>query len=275
MKLGIATVVTALLVTTAPVAAKNTPLPPDAAVSNVTSGKCSALLPKGWTMQTDPRSQEAAAFSPDRRSYVGWSMIAINSALQQYWKVYGNDPDLYSPIPEAQSMGMLRTVAKTYLGYTTPFVKVGPVITQGIYKASKVQSASAVGILIWADQPPPGDGFSFNYIAIQRAAIAPKGTSDNTLLRMIRNALSISCSVQYVASPEAFSPSTSLKKQKRSSGSQYNSQLDSFWAHDPDTGQNYSLTNSDLSTTGCGTGNTVAVKISGNRCVELAPGRSG
>lgn len=267
-------VIILLLMLPQPVSAAGSKVPPDAAVSKVSSGKCSALLPTGWTMQTDPRSQEVAAFSSDRRSYVGWSMIAINSTLQPYWKAYGNDPDLYSPVPASQAMGMLRTVAKTYLGHTSPFTKVGPEVAQGMYKASKVQSTAAVGLIVWADQPPPGDGVTFNYIAIQRTVLAPKGTSDNTLLRMMRNALSITCSVQLVSSPDAFSPSSTLKRAKKSGGNQYNSQLDSFWAHDPDTGQNYSLTNSDLVSTGCGSGNTVAVKLSGNRCIELAPGRS-
>ena len=166
-------------------------------------------------------------------------------------------------------------MAAKNLGYSTDITKVGKVVSQGIYKASKVSSPTSVGILVWADQPFPGDGVNLSYISVFRAALAPKGTSDNELLRQMRNALSIQCTTQLRASPEAFSPSSRIKKpSKNEKRDQYNSQLDTFWAHDPDTGQNYSLTNSDLVTTGCGSGSTVAVKVVGNRCVELSPGRS-
>ena len=254
--------------------AKSNPLPDSAAVSKTTSGACSALLPKGWSFSADARSQAADGYSPNRRSWVGWGMWAVNSAMQPYWQVYGVDPDFYSPVPELQAMATLRMVAKD-LQYSTDFTKVGPSVSQGMYKAAKVKSRNAVGILVWADQPYPGDGVTFTYIDAVRATLAPKGTSDNDLLRQMRNALSIQCTTQLRASPEPFSPSSSIKKPKKAGRSdQYNSQLDSFWAHDPATGQNYSLTNSDLVTTGCGSGNTVAVKVVGNSCIELVPGRS-
>ena len=254
--------------------AKGKPLPGGAAVSPVSARNCSALLPKGWSLTSDDRSQAADGYSPNRRNWVGYGMWGVNSAMQPYWQVYGVDPDFYSPVPELQAMATLRMVAKD-LKYDTTFTTVGPAVSQGMYKAVKVMSRNAVGIMVWADQPYPGDGVSFTYIAAFRATLAPKGTSDNELLRQMRNALSIQCTTQLRASPEPFSPSSSIKKPKKAGRSdQYNSQLDSFWAHDPATGQTYSLTNSDLVTTGCGTGNTVAVKVVGNSCIELVPGRS-
>jgi len=268
-----ATVALAVLATT-PAEAKGKTVPDSAAVSRTTSGNCSAYLPSGWTLSTDDRSQAADGFSADRKSWVGWTMMAVNSAMQPYWQVYGVDPDFYSADPAAQAMGTLRMVARN-LGFSTDITKVGKVVSQGIYKASKVSSPTSVGILVWADQPFPGDGANFDYISVFRAALAPKGTSDNELLRQMRNALSIQCTTQLRPSPDAFSPSSTIKKPKQSGKrDQYNSQLDTFWAHDPETGQNYSLTNSDLVTTGCGSGSTVAVKVVGNNCIELAPGRS-
>ena len=268
-----ATVALAVLATT-PAEAKGKTVPDSAAVSRTTSGNCSAYLPGGWTLSTDDRSQAADGFSADRRSWVGWTMMAVNSAMQPYWQVYGVDPDFYSADPAAQAMGTLRMVARN-LGFSTDITKVGKVVSQGIYKASKVSSPTSVGILVWADQPFPGDGANFDYISVFRAALAPKGTSDNELLRQMRNALSIQCTTQLRPSPDAFTPSSTIKKPKQSGKrDQYNSQLDTFWAHDPETGQNYSLTNSDLVTTGCGSGSTVAVKVVGNNCIELAPGRS-
>lgn len=191
--------------------------------------------------------------------------------MQPYWQTYGVDKDFYSPVPALQAMGTMRMVAKN-LGYSTNLSKVGQTITQGMYKATKIKSSNAVGFLIWADNPYQGDGVNFTYIAAIRGAIAPTGTSDNELLRQIRNGLSIQCTTQLRQSPDPFKPSSGVPKKKSSSS--YNSQLDTFWAHDPNTGQNYSLTNSDLVNTGCGTGNTVAVKVVGNSCVELVPGRS-
>lgn len=268
-----ATVALAVLATT-PAEAKGKTVPDSAAVSRTTSGNCSAYLPSGWTLSTDDRSQAADGFSADRKSWVGWTMMAVNSAMQPYWQVYGVDPDFYSADPAAQAMGTLRMVARN-LGFSTDMTKVGKVVSQGIYKASKVSSPTSVGILVWADQPFPGDGANFDYISVFRAALAPKGTSDNELLRQMRNALSIQCTTQLRPSPDAFTPSSTIKKPKQSGKrDQYNSQLDTFWAHDPETGQNYSLTNSDLVTTGCGSGSTVAVKVVGNNCIELAPGRS-
>lgn len=268
-----ATVALAVLATT-PAEAKGKTVPDSAAVSRTTSGNCSAYLPSGWTLSTDDRSQAADGFSADRKSWVGWTMMAVNSAMQPYWQVYGVDPDFYSADPAAQAMGTLRMVARN-LGFSTDMTKVGKVVSQGIYKASKVSSPTSVGIVVWADQPFPGDGANFDYISVFRAALAPKGTSDNELLRQMRNALSIQCTTQLRPSPDAFTPSSTIKKPKQSGKrDQYNSQLDTFWAHDPETGQNYSLTNSDLVTTGCGSGSTVAVKVVGNNCIELAPGRS-
>lgn len=257
-----------------PAQAKGRSLPESAAVTRMTSGNCSALLPSGWALSADERSQAADGYSADRRRWVGWTMLAVNSAMQPYWQTYGVDPDFSSPDPAAQAMGTLRMVARN-LGVSTDITKVGKVVSQGIYKASKVMSPTSVGILIWADQPFPGDGATFDYISVFRAALAPRGTSDNELLRQARHALSIQCTTQLRPSPDAFSPSSTIRKPKESGRrDQYNAQLDTFWAHDPDTGQNYSLTNSDLVTTGCGSGSTVAVKVVGSRCVELAPGRS-
>lgn len=254
--------------------AKDRTLPNEAAVSRATAGNCTALLPNGWNLSSDERSQAADGFSADRRQWVGWTMLPVNSAMQPFWQTYGVDPDFYSPDPAAQAMGTLRMVAKNQ-GLSTDITKVGKVVSQGIYKASKVTSPTSVGILAWADQPFPGDGVNFDYISVFRAALAPKGTPDNELLRQMRNALSIQCTTQLRPSPEAFSPSSRIKKpSKDAKRDRYNAQLDTFWAHDPETGQNYSLTNSDLVTTGCGSGSTVAVKVVGNRCIELSSGRS-
>lgn len=267
--------ITALaIIASTPALAKGKTVPESAAVARATSGNCSAYLPSGWVLSTDDRSQAADGFSADRRSWVGWTMLAVNSAMQPYWQTYGVDPDFYSPDPAAQAMGTLRMVSRN-LGFSPDITKVGKVVSQGIYKATKVTSPTSVGILVWADQPFPGDGVNFDYISVFRAALAPKGTSDNELLRQMRNALSIQCTTQLRPSPDAFSPSSTIKKPKQTGRrDQYNSQLDTFWAHDPETGQNYSLTNSDLVTTGCGSGSTVAVKVVGNRCIELSPGRS-
>lgn len=251
-------------------------VPPSAAVQKISQGQCEALMPAGWTMTTDERSQVADTFSSDRKSWAAWGMAAVNPAMQPYASAYGVEPGFYSKVPAEQAMATLR-IAATNLGYAKDFVAVGPTASDGVYHATEVRSGNARGFLMWADPGFPGDGVNYAYISSFRGTLAPASTSDVDFMRQVRNMLSIRCATQVKLSSPPFSASAKPaagSSGKTGSSDGYNAQLDTFWGHDPQTGQNYSLTNADLVSTGCGTGNTVAVVQKGNSCVELAPGRA-
>lgn len=211
-------------------------------------------------MSTDEKSQGADVISASGREWAGWTMLPIDTAMQPYAQSYGVEKDFYSADPGKQALATLRIVARN-LKYSANFRKVGRTVSRGIYKATRVQSANADGVLVWASKPPRGDGSSIDYYSIFRATLAPKGTSEADLARTARNALSIACTSEPWPAPEAFPPNASNQPP-----------MSSLWAHDPESGQNYTLASSELLTARCSGGTGTSVEIAGRGCVTIVPG---
>jgi len=262
-----------LLVGSVPVAgvasAAAQPIPEDAAVAKVSSGDCDAYLPEGWTMSTDEKSQGADAVSASGREWAGWTMLPINTDMQPYAANYGVEKDFYSADPAKQAMATLRMVARN-LKYSTNFSKVGRPVSRGIYKAVRVESPNASGVLVWASKPPRGDGYTLDYYSVFRATLAPKGTSDADLYRLARNALSISCTSEPWPAPEAFPPASVAQVAAGRGGNA--GPMSSLWVHDSGSGQNYSIAASELVSARCGAGTGTSVEVAGRGCVTIVRG---
>ncbi|MDE1970557.1 MAG: hypothetical protein KGI50_03200 [Patescibacteria group bacterium] len=235
------------------------------------TGACSALLPVGWTGNASPQSDAVDFVSPDRTLYAGYGVLGVNSAMQVY------DPALYSPDPGTSIQRLASLAAQGALGDGSPMQFTNDYNQQiGSYTLRSVESAGSKGVVFY--RIFPGDGYNTTYIEAARFALVRKSLWPTKGLLVARIAASIQCSTQLVArdnsviSTDTGGGDTSSDTSSDNSDG-YNPQLGTEYVHNPDTGENYLVSNTE-NWASDGPQGAGYYAQSGNDYVKLAPGLS-
>lgn len=237
-------------------------------------GNCTAYIPKNYTTLSDKQGWSGEFWSEDKKLYGVRYLQPVNTsqakALQDQF--YGIDPKLDSADPKVQVLAAAGIAAKS-MGYDNNFVQVSESLDSNGYTGFKAQSSNAQAIVIYKNPIIPGDGFSYNYIAVGRIAIAPLSATERELNRVARDMLSIDCTAQLSPpSSNAFS-SSAHSKPKKGIGSEpttqeENANLGTAWVTDPE-GASGALVNVDLdrwSADPCGKGQSGWAVVDANGC---------
>ena len=237
-------------------------------VEEVTFGGCRAYVPTGWKYLSDENAYSGELFSPSGKSYAGWYLRAVNIFQQEVNPVYGIPADLDNPNHVIQAEASMKYIADK-LNLDSNFQPSGKTFRNGGYVAVRFKSSTSKAYLIYPESPFPGDGLNFQYVNSVRISIVPGKASEDDLLATTRSALSIRCSSKLSINNENLFQVKARKgsQAKESiSESEFNSQLGSGWARDPDTGELYGLSLNMHSTNACGTGIGGVQKVVGNTC---------
>ncbi len=113
VRCAVAALVLGAFIFTAPAAAKK-PMKGSrgVAVSVVQQGYCSALAPRGWTIQTNQQGSAVDLTSPDAGMYSGWGVTSVNRAMQPYYGNMYGDPETSMRYPRCR-WWRLRGVRRT------------------------------------------------------------------------------------------------------------------------------------------------------------------
>jgi len=243
--------------------------------TKVSFGKCTALLPSGYTTANATNSSAGEFVSPDKKFYGAWVIRPINTSQLQTMsdQSLGIDPAVDSNDPKVQILATAGLSAK-FLGYDTKFTQYGSSFDSNGYTAFEARSSNARAILIYKNPVIQGDGYTSTYIAVDRMAIAPLTATDRQLDSLARDALSIQCSVQYSPpSSDAFSSSAHSSAQSGEGPAPTQDDVDSTlgtaWITDSSTGDLYNVSLNDWSQDPCGSGQSGWAKVVGNNCTVL------
>jgi len=237
---------------------------PEAQMSTLRNGHCTALAPQGWTMTSNPQSSTAELRSADGRLYAGWGVVAINPAMQTY---YGN---LYGP-PATSLAFLANTLVQQIFGDASGVRYTGAAVAiDGDLYRREFASARHQGVMYYRIYPMAGGYVESAYFAIAGTAQWP---ATHALLANI--AASIRCTT--TLRPPERGQDTGGKRPKRDgadglSKSTYNKELGTEYVHSPTTGQNYLVSPAtDYINGPQGYG---AYIRNGNDYIKLEPGRS-
>jgi len=152
-------------------------------------GHCSAYVPAGWSLQSNPEASASDLVSPDRRAYAGWGVRGVNRAMAPYYGAMHGDVDTMVAWTAEQ-------VLKNVLGdngrpqYTSaaqPFL--------GYFVLRRFETARSRGLVFYRSYP----GMTAQeYIASTYFAVADKSLGAEGLLVASGVATSIRCETQLV-----------------------------------------------------------------------------
>jgi hypothetical protein len=236
-------------------------------------GQCNQFLPMGWTTQTNPEGTSLDITSPDKTMYAGFIVFPMMKNMQNF---YPNN-ELYNSNPEVVIVKLASLISQTLIGYEDKFyIDNSLKANYGNYILTKLYSNNFKGSILYRIMP--GDGVNTsNYIAL-RITIAKPSQWSNFQDLLSRIAFSIRCEAKFVEHDypivKARISSNNHKNINRSKEDDYNynAQLGTEEAHNPDTGANYTFTQDAWNETGPqGPGYYVP---SGNSIIKLSPGRA-
>ena len=198
-------------------------------------GRCSAYTPQGWTAQSNPQASTAELVSADRRSYAGWGVRGVNTAMEP----------LYGPLfgaPETAAAAMAGEILKVYLNdggqvhYTSP-----PQNFLGYFTLRRFATARSHGLVFYRTY----SGMSAQeYVGSTYFAVADKSLGPGGLAAASGVATSIRCSTGLVPVRDTAGPGGKAGTKRAGCGGEgslrgYNKELGHQYAHSASTGENF------------------------------------
>lgn len=216
-------------------------------------GTCTAWAPKDWELVAGAQNASADLVSADRSLVASWGLIIVPALSAPPWGAMPpyNDPAVYSNDARVALQAFLRYYEsdnpKRDLAYTNdPAVDFSP------YTQVAMRSSKSTLIALYARFP--GDGYSSKYVLAVRLAKTPNDVWAKKGGLVANLALSISCTT--TLNPSAGSPpkvsgsAGSAGAADEGNDSGYNPWLGTEYVHDPVTGTNYTVSQSQWSSDG-------------------------
>lgn len=208
------------------------------AVSLVNSKRCYALAPSGWSIVSRDIGDAADVTSADGRVYAGWIIHGVERMQE---RVYG---ELFGD-PQASSRATIEWAAKN-MGQRGGMQYVGQPREIGAgFIGQEVQGQGMRGMVIYKVYPPAFGMSQGSYIISLRMALAPDDAS-GALNTAVGVSTSINCNVGLEVHDQGDMklprPGDVFDKRRKSEANDltdYNSTLNTQYAHSPSTGQTF------------------------------------
>lgn len=200
------------------------------------AGHCSAYLPPGWSMQSNPQASAADFFSADRRAYAGWGVRHVNRAMEPYYGPLHGAPEQAAAHLAGQIMQAVLNDAGS-VRYTSP-----PQPFLGYFTLRRFETARSHGLVFYRSYP----GMTAQeYIGSSYFAIADKSLGPAGLMLASGVATSIRCQTQLVPRRDPGPASRGGRSERAGCGGEgslrgYNKELGHQYAHSS-SGENYLL----------------------------------
>ena len=152
-------------------------------------GHCSAYVPNGWSLQSNPQASAADLVSPDHRAYAGWGGRAVDRTMERFYGPLHGDPETAAAFMAGQALhkilgddGAMRytSAPQNFLGYFT---------------LRRFETARSHGLLFYRAYPGMTQQ---NYVGSTYFAIADKSLGASGLMVASGVATSIRCRTQLV-----------------------------------------------------------------------------
>jgi hypothetical protein len=153
------------------------------------AGHCSAYVPAGWSLQSNPEASAADLMSADRRAYAGWGVRGINRAMAPYYGAMHGDVDtMVAWTAEQVLKNVLGDGGRVqYSSAAQPFL--------GYFTLRRFETARSHGLVFYRSYP----GMTAQeYIASTYFAIADKSLGAAGLPVASGVATSIRCETQLI-----------------------------------------------------------------------------
>jgi hypothetical protein len=186
---------------------------------------CYAIAPPGWFITGQRKEGDAVDFSAPDGSAASWGSVGVAGSLKAYRPT--------TATPQAFIHWLISLSGQFEVTYGQPIQDQAGYIWQPYVKeGSKLMIR---GVYIYHVFPVPFD--PQGYILISRTIQTPKQIWEEKGALALMVGFSIRCNVQLRASPDITRPRSDDDKEE----STYNQQLGTEYAHNPDTGEIYSM----------------------------------
>jgi len=241
-------------------------------VETRTVGSCRQPVPVGWQASSNKEASALDMWDDARTMYAGWGIFAVKTIMGLFY-----DKELYNKDPQRSVLRVGSMIVTGTFGEKTKMVFTDEINEQfNGYELRSVSAGNYKGVVLY--KIFRGNGFNYSYIEAVRFGLTRNDLWEQKGELVAGVAASIACTTQLIPSEAPSIPrSTGLKSSSSASKSKkddygYNVQLGTEYCHNPRTGENFRVSNSNWSYTGPdGPG---YYGTSGNERIKMAPGRS-
>jgi hypothetical protein len=200
------------------------------------AGHCSAYVPPGWSIQSNPQASATDLISPDRRAYAGWGVRHVNRAMESFYGPLHGDPERAAAYVAGQVLQAVLGDAGS-VRYTSP-----PQSFLGYFTLRRFETARSQGLVFYRSY---AGMTAQEYIGSSYFAIADKSLGATGLMVASGVATSIRCQTQLVPRRDPGTSGGGSGGKRAGCGGEgslrgYNKELGHQYAHSS-TGENFLL----------------------------------